>query len=310
MTALTDHGSHRARGYVVYLLGSTLFAVNGTVSKSILLTGMEPARLAQLRSTAAFLIMFALVAITNRSALRLRRSELPLLLFYGVVGVTMTQFLYFIAIAKVPIGIALILEFTAPLMVVLWMRFAWHTPTRPKVWFGLVLALSGLALIGQVWEGFTLDVVGVVAGFGAAGALAAFYLGGDRLLRVERPRDPLSLLMWGFGASTLFWAVVAPWWSFPVDMLAGVGHPAGDGGPVVSVWMLATWMIVLGTVVPFWLVLTAQRDIRASQAATIGMVEPIIAAAVAWVALGEVLTVVQTIGALIVLGGVWIAERR
>lgn len=310
MSSVRTHGSHVARGHVVYLLGSTLFAINGTVSKSILIAGIDPARLAQLRSTAAFVILFAIVAVTNRSALRLRRAELPGLLFYGVLGITMTQYLYFIAIAHLPVGIALILEFTAPLMVALWMRFAWHYPTRPQVWFGLLLALAGLALIGRVWEGFALNAVGVVAGFAAAAALAAFYLGGDRLLRVERPRDPLSLLMWGFGASTLFWALVQPWWDFPWSGFDGTGHVLGGEGPAANMWLLAGWMVVLGTVLPFWLVLSAQRVLRASQAATIGMVEPIIAGLVAWFALGEVLTAAEIAGAVIVLAGVTLAERQ
>ena len=63
----------------------------------------------------AFLILLAFVALTNRAALRLRRSELPLLIVYGVLGIALTQFLYFAAIERLPIGITLLIEFTAPL---------------------------------------------------------------------------------------------------------------------------------------------------------------------------------------------------
>lgn len=309
MTSPAGRGTHLARGYTLYLLGVSLFALNGTISKSILISGIDPARLSQLRVTAAFLMLFAVVAVRQPAALRLRRAEVPLLLVYGLLGITMTQYLYFVGIDRLPVGITLLIEYTAPIMVALWFRFAWHYPTRPQVWAALVLALFGLALIGQVWNGFTLDAIGVLAAFGAAAALAVYYVAGDRLLRVPEPRDPVSLTMWGFCFASVFWAVMQPWWGFPWAALAGSGSPLGADGPAVPLAALAGWMIVLGTAIPFWLVLAAQRSLRASQAATIGMVEPILATAIAWLALGEALAPVQVLGVAVVLAGVFLAER-
>ena len=300
---------HATRGYLLYLCAATLFALNGTVSKSILLTGFDPARLSQLRVTVAFLILLAFVALTRPAALRLRRSEIPVLLAYGVLGIAMTQYLYFVSIARLPVGVALLIEFTAPIMVALWFRFGMHQPTKRTVWAALAMALVGLALVGQVWLGFTLDGVGVVAGFGAAAALAIYYVLADVQVRRPDARDPLSLTMWGFGAAALFWAIIQPWWSFPWSGLTGDGYPLGTDGPAVPIWALCTWMIVLGTVVPFWLVVVSLQHIRASQASVIGMTEPLLATFIAWVALGEAMAPVQILGALIVLAGVFLAER-
>jgi len=111
---------HRVLGYTVYSIAALLFAVNGTVSKSILLTGISAARLTELRVTLAFLIMLIIVAITRRSALRIRRDEIALLLAFGILGVAMTQWLFFFAIERLAVGVALIIEFTAPIMVALW----------------------------------------------------------------------------------------------------------------------------------------------------------------------------------------------
>ena len=86
---------HPARGYLLYLVAALLFAVNGTVSKTLLLGGIDATVLSQVRATAAFLILLAFVALTRPAALRLRRSELPLLLVYGVLGIALTQVLYF-----------------------------------------------------------------------------------------------------------------------------------------------------------------------------------------------------------------------
>ena len=123
------------------------------------------------------------------------------------------------------------------------------------------------------------------------------------------PRDPVSLTMWGFGAAALFWAIVQPWWSFPWETLTGVGYPLGAEGASVPIWALCTYMVVLGTVVPFWLIVVSLHHIRASQASVIGMTEPLLASFIAWVALGEVLTPVQLLGAVVVLVGVFLAER-
>jgi drug/metabolite transporter (DMT)-like permease len=286
-----------------------LFALNGTISKSILLTGFDSARLSQLRVTAAFLILLAFVAIRRRGALRLGRREIPILLAYGILGVAMTQYLYFVSISRLPVGIALLIEFTAPIMVALWFRFGMRQPTRRTVWLALVIALVGLAMVGQVWLGFTLDGIGVIAGFGAAAALAIYYILADVQVRRPDARDPVSLTMWGFGAAALFWAVVQPWWSFPWSGLTGDGHPLGETGPAVPIWVLCSYMIILGTVVPFWLVVVSLQHIRASQASVIGMTEPLLATFIAWAALGEVLAPVQIVGAVVVLVGVFLAEN-
>ena len=298
-----------AVGYSLALGAAALFAINGTVSKSILLTGIEPTRLSQLRVSAAFLVLLVIVAIARPSALRIRRNEIGLLLAYGILGVAMTQYLYFVSIRLLPIGVSLLFEYTAPIIVALWFRFALHQHTRRTMWLGLVVAMLGLALVGQVWEGFALDGLGVLAGFGAAAALATYFLLGDRQMRQPDPRDAVSLTLWGFGAAALFWAIVQPWWSFPWSSLSGNGHPMGDGHSAIPIWVLACSMVILGTVVPFWMEVAALTNIRASQVSVVAMTEPLVAIAVAWIALGEVLSGIQLVGAVVVLAGVIITER-
>lgn len=302
--------THPARGYALYLVAAWLFAFNGTVAKAVLLSGMEASRLSQLRVTGAALLLLVVVAVLRPRALRLRRAELPMLAAYGILGITATQFLYFVAISRLPIGLALLIEFTAPIMVALWFHFVLGHRARPVVWVALAMALGGLAVVAQVWEGFILDPLGVAAAVGAAVALAVYYLTADVQVRQPDPRDPVSLTMWGMVAATLFWAVAAPWWTFPWDALAGSVHFGGGGGPLLPTWVLAAWVAVMGTVVPFSLVVISMQHLRASQASTVGMTEPIIATVLAWIVLGEVLTPMQLAGASIVLGGVLLAERN
>ena len=298
-----------AVGYALALGAAALFAINGTVSKSILLTGIDPTRLSQLRVSAAFLVLLVFVAIARPSALKVRRNEIGMLLAYGIFGVAMTQYLYFVSIRLLPIGVSLLIEYTAPIIVALWFRFALHHHARRTMWLGLIVAMVGLALVGQVWQGFALDGLGVLAGLGAAAALATYFLLGDHQMRQPEPRDAVSLTLWGFGAAALFWAVVQPWWWFPWSALSGDGYPLGDGDVGVPLWALACSMVVLGTVVPFWMEVVALTNIRASQVSVVAMTEPLVAIAVAWLALGEVLSGIQLVGAVVVLAGVIITER-
>lgn len=292
-------------GYLLYLPAALLFALNGTVSKQLLVGGVDSLRLTQLRVTSAFLVLLLFVVLTRPSALRIRRLELPVLLLYGVGGVATTQWLYFVAIERLPVGVALLIEFTAPLMVALWVRFAWHQPVRNRVWGALVMCLVGLAMVGQVWAGFSLDVIGVVAGFVAAAALVVYYLSGERGVQT---RDPISLTMWGFGAASLLWALLAPWWTYP---WGAVGAVHGEIGALTGIpgWYLVVYMVLLGTVVPFALVLFSLRHLTGAQASVVGLAEPLLASAIAWAVLGEVLTPVQMLGGVVVLAGVIIAEQ-
>lgn len=308
--SLGSHGGQRvALGYVLLLTGTLLFALNGTVVKSILLSGVSAVTLSETRAMGAFVILFAIVALTRPRALRVRRDEWKLLLAYGVIGVSMTQFLYFVAIERMPIGIALIIEFTAPIWVVLWVRFGRRQAVKGTVWVGLLLAILGLALIAQVWQGFTLDGLGVAAAFGAAIALALFYILGEHARRGDHARDAISLTMWGMGGAALFWLLVPPWGFSNWSAYSGVSEPLAGSGPQLPLWVLTTWMVVMGTVVPFALAMKALAYITAAQASIIGMTEPLIASIIAWIALAEVLTPVQIAGGAVVLIGVYLAER-
>jgi drug/metabolite transporter (DMT)-like permease len=308
--ALATHDSRRlAIGYAFYLTATLLFALNGTVVKSILLSGVSATTLSETRAMGAFVVLFIVVAIARPRALRIRRDEWKLLLAYGVIGVAMTQFLYFVAIERMPIGIALIIEFTAPIWVVLWVRFGRQQAVRGIVWVGLLLAVIGLALIAQVWQGFTLDGLGVAAAFGAAIALALFYILGEHQQRGDTPRDALSLTMWGMGGAALFWLLVPPWSLSAWSAYAGVSEPLAGVGPQLPLWTLTTWMVVMGTVIPFALAMKSLGYISAAQASIVGMTEPLIASIIAWIVLSEVLTPLQIAGGVIVLVGVYLAER-
>lgn len=294
-----------ATGYLLYLIAATLWAFNGTVSKIILLSVGDPARVSQLRTTAAFLILITVVAFTNRKAFKLTKAELPVLITYALLGITLTQWAYFEAISRMPVGIALLIEFTAPIYIVLWVRFVRGQHVRSTIWLGLAMAISGLALVAQVWKGATLDSVGMLFAFGATFSLIIYYLLGEK---ASQNRDSVSLIMWGFFFASIFWAITQPWSTFPFESLNKTVEPFVNSSTTAPLWLLISYMVIGGTVLPFVLVVMAIKHLGAAGASLMGMMEPLIAFLVAWIVLGESLNAIQIIGGLVMLTGVYVAE--
>ncbi len=299
--------THPRLGYAMVTAAALLFAVNGTVSKIILTSpGMSTLRLTELRATGAFLGLAVFIGLTAPGTLRVRRDEVWLLLFYGVAGFALVQWLYFVAIERLPIGIGLLLEFTAPVLVALWARVVWHEPVRRRVWAALAFALAGLALVAEAWQEFRLDALGVAAGLLASGSLATYFLAGEH---ARASRDARSLTCLSLGVAALFWAIVQPWWGFPFDTLgATVSLEGALESTTAPVWLLSIWMIVLGTIFPFVLSLGALRHLPATRVSIVAMLEVVLASVVAWVWLGEALSAAQLAGGGVVIAGVMLAQ--
>jgi drug/metabolite transporter (DMT)-like permease len=301
--------SHRrpGLGYAMVLAAATLWAFNGVVSKVIIESGDVPAqRLTEVRTTGAFVVLFAFLALTKRESLRLRRAELPILLTFGVLGLALVQWFYFEAISRLDIGVALLIQYIAPVLVALWARFAYHEPVRRRIWAALVLSVLGIALLVQLWDGLTLDGLGVAAALGSALTFAVYILSAERA--VVR-RDPVSLVCYGFLFASVFWAIVQPLTSFPIDLVDDSVSLLGRLQDLsLPVWLLMTWMVVLGTTVPFALLAASLRHITASRAAITAMFEPVAATALAYAWLGESLTAYQLAGAIVVLAAIVLAQ--
>jgi drug/metabolite transporter (DMT)-like permease len=283
-------------------LAAVLWGINGAVSKVILASGLSSERLAQLRSVGAAGGLVLILVVVAPGRLRLTRRELPYLVAFGVAGLAFVQWFYFLAIHRLAIGVALLIEYLAPLLVALWARFVQHAPVRRRIWVALALALTGLTLIVQlVGGGATLSTAGVLFALGGAVAYATYVLLAEHAVG---GRDPVSVLAWGFLFASVFWAAIAPWWSFP-------GHAVTAHAPLgwhLPIWALAAWMVVLGTIVPFFLLVSALRHISATTAGIVAMLEPVAGALVAWAWLGESLNGVQLAGAAVVLAAIGLAQ--
>ena len=292
-------------GVGMYLVAAFLFAFNGTGAKLIMAAGLPPERLTELRNAGALVVLLIVVAIIRPQGFRVARDEWRFLIAYGVVAFTVVQFLYFLTISRLPLGVGTLLAFLAPVIVALWNRWVRKVSVSSTIWLALALTLIGLALVTQIWQGLTLDLIGVLAGLGTACGLALYWMLGEA---GQRQRDALSLTMWAFVFSTLAWSIVQPWWGYPFAVLAQTAEPLLPNTPGLAVWVLMTWGVIMGTVVPFLLVLGALRRLGAQRAGIVGTSEPIWAALIAAVALGEAISGIQAVGGLVVIAGIILAE--
>jgi len=273
---------------------ATLFAVNGTMAKLLQQTGVDAAQVATLRASGAALALAGVALALRPRSMRLTRREAPMLVFYGLAGFFVVPLLYLVAISRMSVGIALLLEYLAPVFVALWARFVQHQEVRPRLWVGLALAVAGLACVAEVWGDADLDPLGTAAALGAAVLLAAwFLLGAHGTAR----RDPLSLTAWAFLVAAAAGAVVRPWWDFPVERFT-------DG----RTFLLTLYVVFLGTTAPYFILTAALRHLPATSVSILSMLEVVLAAAVAWVAMDEALPPVQLAGGVLILVGVVLAE--
>lgn len=292
-------------GHVALLSSVLLFAANGSVSKSLLVSGIDAAALSQIRVTGAFAILFVFALILVRPHLKLKLAEVPKFFAYGIIGVALVQYLYFVAINRLDIGVALVIEYTAPVLVALWARFGEKEPVKQRVWFALAITIAGLSMVTNIWGGFTLDSIGVIAASLAAISLAVYFITGEKLV-AKRP--PLAVVTLAFGASVIFWAILEPWWQFDPTLLAGETNLFAQSSNTLPTWLLVSWMIVMGTIAPFFLSFISLRHLKARTVAIVGTLEPVTASAIAFVLLNESLLAIQLLGGAAVLMGVVLAE--
>jgi drug/metabolite transporter (DMT)-like permease len=274
-----------------------MWALNGNLARYLLDDGVSAVRLSQLRSFGSWLILLLALGARRRELLRVRGPELPALAFLGVAGLALVHATYFVAIERLQIGVALTIQYLAPLLLLAWLRFACGRRLAPSLWAAVALSAAGCFFVVRAYDAGSLDAAGVAAAFGAAVTFAIYMVGSER---AGHSHEPVTTLFWAFGFASLFWAIVTPWWSFPFDDFDSARNA-----------LLAAGVILIGTLLPFTCMVAALRHIPAPRAAVVATLEPVLAAVFAWFIHDEELAAIQIAGGAAVLAAVvWVQSRR
>jgi drug/metabolite transporter (DMT)-like permease len=289
-------------GYLYALLAALLFGANGSLVKLLVEAGVTPMQLTQFRTLGTAVLAGAILLISDRAAFRLRRRQLLVMAVLGVGGVALLQASYAAALQLLPVGIALLLEYTAVLMVALFAFFVFRERVKARIWVAIALVLAGLALVAQIWSS-RLDPLGVVLALVAAVTLAFYFLVGERQVTAT---SPLTVAFWTMLFASVFWAFFSGWWELrpstfaaPMDLGAGFALP---------LWLPLVVTVLVGSFAPFLLSFYALKHLSATAAGIVASSEVLFAFAVAWLWLGEQLELVQMLGAAVVLTGIVLAQ--
>jgi drug/metabolite transporter (DMT)-like permease len=290
-----------ALGRVVLAGGCWAFAA--VLAKYAFDRGVPPPRLAEARVAVAVAALAPVLAWRRPELLRPPPGSRPALAAFGA-SVAAVNLTYYLAIDHLPVGVALALQYTGPALLMaatallLRRSSAAGGPGEPGrlAWAAAGITLAGAVLVSRALEGLgRLDLFGLAAGLASAALFAAYLLSAEEAGR--RGAEPATTLLWGFLVAVAIWAVVVPWWSWPLGVLAD---------PAVAAAVLGVGLV--GTLVPFALAVGAVRVISAATAGIGATSEPVFAVAFAWVLLGQRLTPAQLAGAALVVAGVVLAQ--
>ncbi len=293
-------------GYIAGTVAALIFGVNGVVIKLLMDgTGIDGFQVTFLRVVGAAVLMGAVMLARNPGALRVNRKQIVPLIAMGVIGVALLQATYAEAVYLLPIGIALLLEYTAVLFVALIAHFFFREHVKSRIWVSIAAVLIGLATVAEVWNS-TLNVEGVLWAFAASASLTTYFLLGERQTGV---RHPMAVGFWGMAVASVFWALFSGWWTLdPAIFNRVVPYSDEVGGIAGPAWLLLAFIVVLGTFATFTLGLWSISILKATRSGIVATSEVLFAFLAAWLILGETLNVVQLVGAGIVLIGVVLAQ--
>ncbi|SCK58650.1 DMT family transporter [Streptomyces sp. WMMB 322] len=291
-------------GLTLALVSAFAFGGSGPAAKPLIEAGLEPLQVTWLRAAGAACVMLPL-AWRHRGLLRERPG---LVLGFGLLAVAGVQACYFAALSRIPVGVALLIEYLAPALVLGWVRFVQRRPVSRAAGVGVVLAVGGLACVVRVWSGLTLDLVGLLLALGAACCQVGYFVLSDHGSDGSDgrgPSDPIGVIAFGLLIGALVLTVPARPWALDWHVLGG---QASMDGTAVPAPVLLGWIVLVATVAAYLTGVVSIRRLSPQVAGVVACLEAVIATVLAWVFLGEHLAAVQLVGGAVVLVGALIAQ--
>lgn len=287
-------------GLLLALLSALAFGSSGAVAKSAIGTGWSPAAAVVFRMSVGALALAVPAAFSMRGRWHLlrRRATWVHVGLFGAVAVAGCQLFYFLAVTQLSVGVALMLEYLGPILVVGWLWLAHGQRPRRLTLAGGGLALVGLLLVLDVLGDVQVSTMGVVWGLLAAVGLAVFFvIGADE----SNGLPPIAFSALGMAVGTVLLGAaslvgVVPFRISTSDVtLAGLDLPW---------WAPIAWLGLVAAALAYATGIVATRALQAKVASFVGLSEVLFAVLWAWLLLGEMPAPVQLAGGLLIVAGV------
>jgi len=284
-------------GYLCVVGAALLWASSGVAGKSLFAGGVTPSELVQIRVTVSTFLLAVAFCVYNRGLFRIRARDLLYFFLLGGVAMALVQITYFYAVSKIQVAAAILLQYTAPVLVAFYAVRFWNERLTLTKFFSLLFSLAGCYLVvgGYDMDLLRMNSAGIASALGSAVCFAACTLLGEKGMHRY---GPWTVLFYAFFFAALSWHLFYP----PFRYLRA-GYTLGQWG-----WML--YISVMGTVVPFALFFLGVNLIRSTRASITATLEPISAGLLAYLFLGEGLAPLQVVGGGMVLGAVVLLQLK
>ncbi len=292
----TESSAASVRGFLLILLAVTFWGGSASLAKHLIVTRFDTLVITQTRSTLSFVLLALWFLFRDRSVFRIDRRDLPSLFLLGAVGIAATNFTYYYTATVSTVATAILVQYTAPVLVTIYAVFLSKEEDLNGLKItSLLLALVGcfFAVSGGSWTDIRLSGWAAVTGPLSAVTFAFLMIYSKKILRRY---STWTMLIYVFGSAAAFWLVINPPWNY-IDS----GYSAADWG---ILWLFA----VVSILIPHTAFTTSLRLLDASTVSIAGTLEPIIAIIIAYLALGEALTVGQMAGAVGVIAAVGLLQ--
>lgn len=282
------------KGYLFIAVAATLWGASATMVKHLFNIQYPPLIIVQTRVSIAFIVLAVFFLITNPRILAFRMRDIPHFFVVGVCGIAGSNYFYYFAIKESNVATAIVVQYSAPIMVALYAIVVQHEKmTRYKL-LSLVCSTVGIFLaVGGLNGLLVANHKGIVLALAAAVLYAIFNIAGKPL---TKKYSVWSSLVFTLGAATLFWLLVQP----PQTILAA-GYSFAD-------WKVFTLVSTSSILIPYSFYFFGLRYLSPTRAIITSTLEPIVAIATAFIFLGGMMGPLQIVGAVLVIGSIILLE--
>jgi drug/metabolite transporter (DMT)-like permease len=307
----TPSVDHFRLGLLLAVGSALAFGVSGPLGKSLMEAGWTPTAAVTARLAGGAVAMAVFATITNPGWVREAMRHFKTVVAYGIVPIAGAQLCYYNAVSHLSVGVALLLEYTAPLLVVGWL---WATTRhRPSnlVLGGVGLAIAGIMLVLGIVQssGFTsahVNVVGVTWGLAAAICAACYFLMSDKVADDGSGLHPITLATGGLVVGAVSVALLGASGIMPMAFTANDAVIAGW----TTSWLVPVILLgLIPTAIAYTLGIMGIARLRPRFASLVGLAEVLFAVIAAWALLGESISATQAVGGAVVLVGLALARQ-
>ncbi|HQR80095.1 MAG TPA: EamA family transporter [Actinomycetota bacterium] len=289
-------------GIVLALTSATSFALSGSLARALMDSGWSPAAAVAVRVTIAAVVLLVPGLLAVRGRTRLLLTNARTIALYGLLAVAGAQLLYFLSVSRLDVGVALLIEYTAPVAVVLWMWAMRGQRPGPLTFVGALVAGVGLILLLDLLGGASIDVLGVLFALGAMiGAAAYFVISADNSSGIP----PITLAAGGLVFAAIFFWVTAALGVLPVTMST---TPVTFAVGTVAWWVPVALLGLVTAALAYVTGIAAARHLGSRLASFVALSEVAAGLGFAWILLDQQPRPVQLLGGLLVLGGVLVVK--